>query len=305
MDRVPFIAPLDSGLSIDISKKEISKVALIDADRYKHVVVYRMWQKLMNEGQTHSIMLLNEIIDDYLSTDIFSKFDAKAYIFCFSAPSKNVFRNSITQEKKYKGNRSQSDAYFYSNKYEDMAYVYDYISERYTTLFEDDLEADDLISMLQNQYTFVFSHDKDLKQVPGFHWNMDEFNLIEISEDDAFRNLMYQILTGDATDNIPGLSGFGAKSLEKFMLNTKDLSTEALFQSVVKQFTDKYGLYKGFDTFNEMWNLVSLRINRGEYLKSRYNLTFHKFESILKTLFNGNSNAKHNGNDKDSGIISK
>lgn len=297
---VPFTAPIDDGVTIDLNKKTIDKIALIDADRYKHVVAYRMWQKLMDEGHDHSHSLVNEVIDDYLSNDIFNRFEAKAYIFCFSAPSSKVFRNHIAQVKKYKGTRKSSDKYFYTNKYDDMAYVFDYIASRYTTLYYDDLEADDLLSLLQREETFIFSHDKDLKQVPGWHWDMNSYQLYRIDEDDAFKNLMYQILTGDATDNITGLQGFGKVALEQFKIRMKDASPEALFHSVLKEYTNKYGLMYGFDTFVEMWTLISMRMNRGEYCKDSYNQAFYTIETLCKKLFDDNADAKSNGDDENS-----
>src|SRR5690606_35472816 len=123
--------------------------------------------------------LLDEIINEYLYRDIFSQFKAKDYIFCFSAPSKSVFRSIIASDKAYKGNRKKvEDAYYYEGKFEDMAYVFEYVSNRYQTLYFNDLEADDILSMLQDEdATFIFSHDKDLKQVPGAHWDMNAYNL--------------------------------------------------------------------------------------------------------------------------------
>ncbi len=285
MEIIPFTAPLVRYEEIDLNKKKIDKIALIDADRYKHVVCYRVYQKLMDEGVPHDAQLLNDTIDNYLSVDIFNRFDADAYIFCFSAPSASVFRHAIAQEKKYKGNREGlKDPYFYSEKYDDLAYVYEYINSRYTTLFFDDLEADDILSMLQNEGTFIFSHDKDLKQVPGWHWDMDMYKLIFISEEQAFTNLVGQLLLGDPTDNIGGLKGFGIKALENFnkMMNVEKMKAEHMIYHVMKLYTNKHGILKGFDTFVEMWNLVSLKIDRGEHLRDKYAVAFHTIEALSK-----------------------
>lgn len=274
----PFIVPV-YGYDIDLNKKTINKVALIDADRYKHVVTYRIYQKMMQDGEIHNTSLLNDTIDDYLSNDIFDRFEADAYIFCFSAPSSKVFRNYIAQDKKYKGNRKVDDPYFYTDKFDDMAYVFEYINQRYTTLFFDDLEADDILSMLQNEHTFIFSHDKDLKQVPGLHWDMDKYDLFNVSEEEGLRTLMIQILTGDSTDNISGLAGFGAKSAEKIV--DEDINSEAIFYRAIKLYTDKYGLLEGIDTFVEMWSLVSMKIDRGNYLKEKYKRAFMVRNSLI------------------------
>jgi hypothetical protein len=288
MERAKFTAPVNNYEQVNFSKKKIDKVALIDADRYKHLVTYRMWQKLMDEGEPHTTSMLNEIIDRYLSNDIFSLFEAKAYIFCFSAPSGLVFRNAIAQAKKYKGGRAKDDPYFYTNKYEDMAYVYEYINERYHTLFFEDLEADDILSMLQCENTFIFSHDKDLKQVPGWHWDILKYDLVIISEEEGFKNLLYQILQGDSTDNISGLQGFGEKALEKFKtdIDGPSIKAEHLVYHIMKLYTDRYGILKGFDTFVEMWSLVSLRLDRGAYNRDKYATAFYLIEKLCKDANN-------------------
>lgn len=281
MEIIPFYAPVNYEDSIDLNKKVIDKVALIDADRYKHLVTYRMYQKLMDEGERHTTALLNEVIDEYLSKDIFNCFDAKAYIFCFSAPSSKVFRNAIAQEKQYKGGRKNVvDKYDYTNKYEDMAYVYQYISERYQTLYYDDLEADDLLSMLQNENTFIFSHDKDLKQVSGWHWSMDKYDLFHVTEETGTMALLEQLLIGDSTDSIPGLKGFGVKGLEAFRTECFGMNNEQLMFLVIKKFIDKYGLLNGIDTFTEMWTLLSMKLNRGEYFREKYFKAFELINSL-------------------------
>ena len=279
------IAPMSSYEEIDVSKKYTDLIALIDADRYKHVVTYRVWQAMMEEGKDHSQSLVNEIIDNYLSYDIFNQFKAKAYVFCFSAPTGKVFRSALSQTKGYKAHRKKrEDPHFYNEKYEDMGYVYKYIAERYQTLFFDDIEADDLLSMLQRKETFIFSHDGDLKQVPGLHWHMDKRDIYEIPVLEAFKNLIYQILKGAGKDNIAGLNGFGDVALEKFKANvqTMDMRQENMVAATIKLFVDKHGLFNGFDTFVEMWSLCATRTSRGEYYKEKYAPAFYLIENLCK-----------------------
>lgn len=289
-------APVESFQEVSFEKKTTNKIALIDADRYKHVVTYRVWQKLMDEGEPHSVSMVNEIIDMYLSADIFNRFEAKAYIFCFSAPTSKVFRSKIAQEKMYKGNRKdRDDPHYYSNKYNDMAYVYEYIANRYQTLYFDDLEADDILSMLQREETFIFSHDGDLNQVPGTHWNMQTCEFYEISKTEAFRNLLYQVLKGAAKDNISGLKGFGEKALEVFKqtVENSNMTDEASLQFAMKHYMNKHGIIRGFDTFVEMWLLCTTRIDRGDYFRDKYATAFY----LIKTLCNDDNVSSTESND--------
>ena len=189
-----FTAPLNS-----YSKKNLkSKIALIDSDVFKYTVTHRMFKSL-DSGIPYSKALLISKIDEILNQEVFERFEAGAYLFCFSAPSSKVFRNSYAQVKEYKGNRkNEVDKYYYDNKFEDMAEVYSYIQKRYMTLIFDDLEADDLLAMLQDlDATFILSQDKDLKQVVGWHLDRETNSLTYTSEEDAIRMISFQMLTGD------------------------------------------------------------------------------------------------------------
>ena len=282
MARTPFIIPVNTYIDVDVSKKKFDKIALIDADYLKYYVTANMYKRIMNDGEEHSMSMLNGIIDYYLGRDIFDRFSAKAFVFCFSAPSHKVFRNAITQEKEYKGHRKNAkDSTYYPDKYEDMAYIYSYINERYSTLYFDDLEADDLVSFLQHEEnTFIYSNDKDLKQVPGYHYNMDEGMLMYTSEEEGMKLLLGQILMGDSTDNFSGLAGFGKVSLQKFIDEFPDITDESMLFMTIKKFIDKFGVLHGTDAFVEMWNIASMKIDRGAYFKEKYQSAYTLIESL-------------------------
>lgn len=280
IEIVPFIAPMIDYENITVNRKNFdNRIALIDADRYKHLVAYRIYQKL-NEGYKHDIQLVEEVIDDYLTRDIFNMFSAKAYIFCFSAPSSNVFRNYLAQEKGYKANRKErEDPHYYEQKFSDMAHVYEYVNRRYPTLIFDDLEADDIVSFLQNDRTFIYSHDKDLKQVPGWHFDIDKYNLIEISKDEAYRSFIKQMYTGDSTDNIPGIPGVGPKTVAKIFEDNNDI--HSLILTCFNDYIQKFGFVEGISTFVEMYSLIAMKIDRGEYFREKYKLAFSLRDSLL------------------------
>jgi len=72
-------------------------------------------------------------------------------------------------------------------------------------------EADDALGIAQNDTTIICSIDKDLLMVEGWHYNFVKDEHIEISKEDGLRNFYRQLLTGDTTDNIPGIHGIGPK----------------------------------------------------------------------------------------------
>jgi hypothetical protein len=67
--------------------------------------------------------------------------------------------------------------------------------------------------------------DKDLNGVPGWHFNWNSKELYLVDEDEANRFFFTQMLTGDATDNIPSLynmTGKRATAKVKDVLNHID-----------------------------------------------------------------------------------
>ena len=85
------------------------------------------------------------------------------------------------------------------------------------------MEADDLVSIwaheaLDRKEEYVICGiDKDLLQIPGHHYNYGKDTWQLINEEEALHNLYIQCLTGDNTDNIPGLKGIGPKKAQKIL----------------------------------------------------------------------------------------
>lgn len=81
------------------------------------------------------------------------------------------------------------------------------------------MEADDAMGICQASDTCIVSIDKDLKMIPGWHQNLDDLDEDPeyISEEEAIYNYYRQILTGDRTDNIPGIKGIANKTADKLL----------------------------------------------------------------------------------------
>lgn len=99
-------------------------------------------------------------------------------------------------------------------------------------------EADDLLRIwaeqaraVGDQYVIV-SIDKDLKCIPGTHYNIKSRQTTTVTEHEAMRFFYQQLLSGDPTDNIPGVPGIGPVKSEKLLYN---LSTEEEYQEVVAE----------------------------------------------------------------------
>lgn len=108
-------------------------------------------------------------------------------------------------------------------------------------------EADDLIRIWAEQarsagceFT-ICSIDKDLLCIPGRHFLMhkDKEQIIEMDELEAARCYYEQILSGDDTDNIPGVPGIGPVKAKKLLSSC--VSEEEMQEVVVETYFAFFG----------------------------------------------------------------
>jgi len=143
---------------------------------------------------------------------------------CFISGSNN-FRYSIYPD--YKANRKGKPEPQY------RAEANAYIVTEYGGTVTDGYEADDAIGIASSRLDsfIICSIDKDLKQIPGNHynWRKNEFDVV--STVDGLRSFYRSVLTGDRTDNIiSGLKRMGPVTAGKII---DDLTTEwDMYQAV-------------------------------------------------------------------------
>ena len=200
--------------------------------------------------------------------------------FCLYLTSdEEGFRKKIATIAPYKGNREDKRPYHYEN-------MTNYIRENLPhKMSEQGLEADDMLAIDQitalkegNENTVICSRDKDLLQVPGYHygWPMGkqgespmnfvggtDIGYASVNSYSWGKKLIgwglkffyAQCLTGDSTDNIKGLPKVGpVKALE--ILNSAT-TTSYLF-AVMDAYEKVYGEEHGYDYFLENARLLWL-----------------------------------------------
>ncbi len=99
------------------------------------------------------------------------------------------------------------------------------------------LEADDVISMLADDDTIVVSPDKDLLQVPGYHFV--DGDLVKREPEECERWFFMQTLMGDSSDNYKGCPGVGPVKAERLLKDETD--PKVLWGEVITAF-EKAGL---------------------------------------------------------------
>ena len=159
---------------------------------------------------------LNNIRDQFL-------WDSPELILFFS-DSKN-FRKKIYPA--YKGHRNRKKPCGYRRVIEEL-------KKEYNVIRMPELEADDAMGIYAtaNPGNIIVSPDKDMRQIPGRVYNLDE--TIHVTPEEGAKWHLIQTLAGDQTDGYSGVPGIGVKR------------AVALFEehgytwkTVVKAFTDK------------------------------------------------------------------
>jgi len=118
------------------------------------------------------------------------------------------FSDSINFRKKilpsYKGHRNRKKPCGYRR-------VISELSDQYGVIRMPTLEADDAMGIYAtaNPGNIIVSPDKDMRQIPGKLYNMDE--TMEITPESGYQWHLIQTLAGDQTDGYSGVPGIGIK----------------------------------------------------------------------------------------------
>jgi DNA polymerase-1 len=130
-------------------------------------------------------------------------------VMCFS--DYPTFRHQVNQE--YKANRIGK------RKPLGLRDIRQWVQEEYHHRICAGLEADDVLGLLATNGSYprpiIVSIDKDMRTVPCSLLAGDQVETVTLLE--ANRNWMKQALTGDTTDNYPGLKGVGPVTAEKML----------------------------------------------------------------------------------------
>lgn len=86
------------------------------------------------------------------------------------------------------------------------------------------MEADDMLSIRAYEVGLdkcvIISIDKDMRQVPCYHYNWQKKHPVEkVSEEEARKCFYTQVLTGDSIDNIKGCPGIGPAKAANLLKN--------------------------------------------------------------------------------------
>lgn len=198
----------------------------VDADvilyRFAHACCRRVFWDKENDCENYSDFAdideakqrAYEFVRDLLMT-----FSVLSATLCFTT-GRN-FRYSVLDT--YKHNRADREVPegFEETKAAVMSAIKDMLGED-QCWYSDGLEADDLLGIAitrpDTDHTPVLcTIDKDLDQIPGWHFNWNKGTLYEVTLPEAEWFFHRQVLTGDPTDGYYGCPGMGPKRAEKLL----------------------------------------------------------------------------------------
>lgn len=169
------------------------------------------------------------------------------------------FRDELSVTRKYKGNRDVT----HRPQYEEQ--IRTYLIKYWGTEVVDGMEVDDKVCIEQweafeddRQLTTICTIDKDLDQVPGWHYNYRTQDTYWIEQEAALTYFYTQLLSGDASDNIEGLQGIGTKTAIKLLENV-NITDKDLYLKCLEVYQEKLGEKKGKQRLEEMASLLYLK----------------------------------------------
>jgi len=224
-------------------------IAAIDADSIVYIIA---WAHRENKKEELGMIeFVHQRCDSFFQYLIETS-KATKYIGFFSA--KKSFRNREYLVAPYKGARPPKPEFV--QEWEEV--IKEYFTKTYGFITFTDLEADDLVSVVNELFprVIVCSPDKDLKQLQGTLFDYKKNEIHTITAFDALYHLYTQMLTGDVSDNVKGVPGLGPAKVAKLF---EGLTEEIEFASVVEeQFCKYYGDYYGTIIEKQTYDTVKM-----------------------------------------------
>lgn len=197
-------------------------IALIDGD----IVVYRCaWASDKVEeaiARWRTEEMINTIVADLEASDF------KIYL---TSQDRSNFRFEV--DPQYKANRVAPKPRHY------LA-LRTYMIEQLGAVVVEGEEADDALGKEQINDSIICTIDKDLDQIPGWHYNFVKKTKYNISPLEAQRHFYWQMLVGDkAVDNVEGCPGIGESKATRLLDGCQD--EIEMCEVVVNKYLNAYG----------------------------------------------------------------
>lgn len=216
------------GSVVDPTGQKHKSTALIDADSIIYIVG---WQYKDSDDAAK----VADVVDQFIA-DIMIVTQSTQFAGFFS--SKKTTRHEIYPA--YKETRREIDPGIAKWK----PFILEYCQEYWGFYTTPNAEADDAVAVLQNNMvnTVICSPDKDLKQIPGRHYDYKKGLQAYVSPEEGKYNWAVQMITGDTTDNIKGVPGAGPAAAKKLLGIGPGIVDSDMYEDIVKSvYNNKFG----------------------------------------------------------------
>lgn len=283
MENQIYIQDLDLK-SCPIGKMPSCNVTVIDGDGFAFIIGWKFNDQFSITPEL--VSQLNGRVDNFITSLLA---DSKAHYVIgileaevdYSLPDDEYvagvnFRHKYAVTKTYKGKRpSKPDWYKLWGPLVQQRLVEKWGFQRVPP----EVEADDMVASLvaklrtyPNIHTVTCGNDKDLHQIEGTFVDYKKGESWFITSRDAVRSLYKQVLMGDATDNIPGLKGYG-KGKAEAVVSSEKFNEKSGYMYTLREFVMALGEDKGIQSFHENYMLCKLRpdLPTGQYALIPFN----------------------------------
>lgn len=207
---------------------EIPKLAIIDAD----ILAYKLACKVDVYGDAYLLQNIREYVTGW------TPYECDEVLLAFSCPREENFRRTYWPHyKEHRSNVAKPDSFV--DVMESMKALYNFVCK-------DHLEADDLMGQLASSgIALAVTIDKDLRSVPGWHWNPDkEWEPRYLTEESADRFFYKQWLMGDSTDKVPGIPKVGPVKADRLLEQNspRNWETVVMAEYEKRDLTEEYAL---------------------------------------------------------------
>lgn len=201
---------------------------LIDGD----IVAYRAAYSSEDGNEIDAQLKVDRVMDQIVKRTCYSSEIEEYEVYITGSTN---FRNEIAVSYPYKGHRRKKEPPRH------LTHSRWYLKDNYGAILSDNEEADDLIAIEATKVgpsCVVASIDKDMLQIPCYHYNFKHNTWSEVSEFEGLTFFYEQILTGDTADNIVGLHGIGPVKAKKILAGCE--TEDDLFHAVLTAYDGNF-----------------------------------------------------------------
>jgi 5'-3' exonuclease len=142
--------------------------------------------------------------------------------------------------------------------------IKEYLITKYKAIWSTDLEADDIVLIYSKRFTnesayaFICSLDQDLTNLEGTHYNYSKNTWVQVSKEEANKSFWFDMIKGQAGDNVKGIPGKGEKFAEDAL--TEAFNTGFTYsQQVLLNYIDKFGEDLGIKEFYKNYQVLKIK----------------------------------------------